>query len=46
MSKRKRAILNLSDEQYDRIKLAADRLGMTVPGYCRVASLEKADDAA
>ena len=46
MAEKKRAIINLSDEQYERIKLAANRLGMTVPGYCRVASLEKADDAA
>lgn len=38
----KRAIVNLSDEQYARIKAAAEKLGLTVPGFCRVAALEKA----
>ena len=37
----KRAIVKLTDEQHERLKVAADRLGMSVPAYCRLAALEK-----
>jgi hypothetical protein len=40
---RKRAVVNLSDEQYERIRAAAEKLGLTVPQYCRIAALEKAN---
>jgi transposase-like protein len=42
MPEEKRAIVNLTLEQYEVIKAAASKLGLTVPGYCRVAALEKA----
>ena len=35
-----RAIVNLSDEQYKKLKAAADRIGLTVPAYIRVKALE------
>lgn len=42
MPEEKRAVVNLTPEQYDTIKAAAGKLGLSVPGYCRVAALEKA----
>lgn len=39
---KKRSVVNWSAEQFERLQKAADRLGMTVPQYCKVAALEKA----
>jgi predicted DNA-binding protein len=37
----KRSVINWTDEQYERLAKAADRLGQTVPQYCKTAALEK-----
>jgi uncharacterized protein (DUF1778 family) len=44
MAEKKRAIINLTDEQYEALRKAADRLGLSVPSFCKVAALEKASD--
>ena len=38
----KRAIVNLTDEQHDKLKAAADQLGLSVPSYIKVKALEAA----
>jgi len=38
----KRAIVNFTDDQHERIKAAADALGMSVPAYCKFAALDRA----
>ena len=38
----KRSVINWTDEQYERLKKAAEALGQTVPQYCKTAALEKA----
>ncbi len=43
MSAEKRAVIKFTDDQHQRIKDAADRLGLSVPAYCKLAALEKSD---
>lgn len=36
---KKRSIINWTDEQHERLTVAASRLGMSVPQYCKVSAL-------
>lgn len=38
----KRSVINWTDEQHERLKIAADRVGLSVPQYCKTVALEKA----
>ena len=40
----KRSIVNWTDEQHVKIKMAADGLGMSVPAYCKLAAIERANN--
>ena len=39
-STEKRSVIRWSDEQYERLQAAAERLGLSVPAYVRVKALE------
>jgi len=36
----KRSVLKWTDEQFERLKLAADKLGLSVPAYVKLRALE------
>lgn len=40
---KKRAVINLTEDQYERLARAADKVGMSVPGYIKLRALEAAN---
>lgn len=40
----KRSVINWTEDQYARLKRAAERLGMSVPAYVRLRALESVSD--
>jgi hypothetical protein len=39
----KRSVIKWTHEQHKKLHAAAEQLGQTVPAYCKVAALEKAN---
>ena len=42
MSENKRAVINLTEEQREAIQTAASKVGLSVPAYMKLKSLEAA----